>query len=254
VTPIGPDRASGDVSQVPELSAAVTRLAGLVLSRETVETALALVTEVAATTIAGSMGAGVTVVNEHGKRSKAMSDPVVERADALQYELDEGPCLTAWRTRQVVRVDDTASDRRWARWCSAAVHLHIRSVLSAPLVVADETIGAIKVYSREPAGYTERDEGVMGLFAAHAAILLANAQGVQEARRLSRQLGAALAGRDAVNRAEGALLARGAPDEEAAFALLADAARRSGGTVEDAARDLLAALRRRAGSAAPRAG
>src|SRR4051812_9894798 len=86
------------------LSSALTQMAGLVLSRESVDTALTLVTTLAVATIAGTTGAGVTLVDEHGKRSKAASNELVEQADALQYELEEGPCLTAWRTRQLVRI------------------------------------------------------------------------------------------------------------------------------------------------------
>jgi GAF domain-containing protein len=225
-----------------ELSSALTQMAGLVLSRETVDTALTLVTTLAAATIAGTTGAGVTLVDEHGKRSKAASNELVEQADALQYEFDEGPCLTAWRTRQLVRIDDTATDSRWPRWNSAAAHLGVRAVLSVGLVVHDEGIGAIKVYSDQPADYGSPEERVMSLFAEQAAILLANTQSLQQARRLSRQLTDALRGRDAIVRATGVLLARGATDQDAAFVLLSDAARRSGRTVQQFARELLAAV------------
>jgi GAF domain-containing protein len=225
-----------------ELSSALTQMAGLVLSRETVDTALTLVTTLAAATTAGTTGAGVTLVDEHGKRSKAASNQLVEQADALQYEFDEGPCLTAWRTRQLVRIDDTATDSRWPRWNSAAAHLGVRAVLSVGLVVEDERIGAIKVYSDQPANYGTPDERVMSLFAEQAAILLANTQSLQQARRLSRQLTDALRGRDAIVRATGVLLARGAADQDAAFIALTDAARRSGQTVRQLARELLAAV------------
>jgi GAF domain-containing protein len=217
-------------------------MAGLVLSRETVDTALTLVTTLAAATIAGTTGAGVTLVDEHGKRSKAASNELVEQADALQYEFDEGPCLTAWRTRQLVRIDETATDSRWPRWNSAAAHLGVRAVLSVGLVVDDENIGAIKVYSDQPANYGTSEERVMSLFAEQSAILLANTQSLQQARRLSRQLTDALRGRDAIVRATGVLLARGAADQDAAFIALTDAARRSGQTVQQLARDLLAAV------------
>jgi GAF domain-containing protein len=225
-----------------ELSSALAQMAGLVLSRETVETALMLATTLAAATITGTTGAGVTIADEHGKRSKAASNQLVEQADALQYEYDEGPCLTAWRTRQLVRIDDTASDSRWPRWNSAVARLGVRAVLSVGLVVDDESIGAIKVYSDQPANYGEHDERVMSLFAEQAAILLANTQSLQQARRLSRQLTDALRGRDAIVRATGVLLARGAADQDAAFIALTDAARRSGQTVQQLARELLAAV------------
>ena len=225
-----------------ELSSALTQMAGLVLSRETVDTAVALVTTLAEATIAGTTGAGVTIADEHGKRSKAASNQLVEQADALQYELDEGPCLTAWRTRQLVRIDDTVTDSRWPHWNNAAAQLGVRAVLSVPMVVDDESIGAIKVYSDQPARYGKHEERVMTLFGEQAAILLANTQSLQQARRLSRQLTDALRGRDVIVRATGVLLARGAADEAAAFTALTDAARRSGQTVQQLARELLAAL------------
>ena len=224
------------------LGTALSQMAGLLLSRETVDTALELVTTLAATTTAGTLGAAVTVVDEHGKRSRAASNAAVEQADALQYELDEGPCLTAWRTRQLVRIDDTTTDGRWPRWNDAVNPLGVRSVISAPLLVGDESIGAMKVYCERPMNYGRHDEHVMRLLAGQAAILLANSQSLQTARRLSRQLTEALATRDAISRATGVLLAQGATDEQEAFATLAAAARQADRPVQDVARALVAAL------------
>jgi GAF domain-containing protein len=225
-----------------DLGTALSQMAGLVLSRETVDTALELVTSLAATATAGTLGAGVTVVDEHGKRSRAASNSATEEADALQYEYDEGPCLTAWRRREVVRIDDTTTDGRWPRWNEAASALGVRSVLSAPLLVGEESIGAMKVYSERPMNYGPHDEHVMRLLAGQAAILLANSQSLQEARRLSRQLTEALASRDAVARATGVLLAQGATGEQDAFATLAAAARKAGRPVQDVARALVAVV------------
>ena len=225
-----------------DLGTALTQMAGLVLSRETVDTALELVTRLAATATAGTLGAAVTIVDEHGKRSRAASNSAVEEADARQYEFDEGPCLTAWRTGQVVRIDDTTTDGRWPRWNEAAGGLGVRSVLSAPLLVGEESIGAMKVYSGRPMNYGPHDEHVMELLAGQAAILLANSQSLQEARRLSRQLTEALASRDDVARATGVLLAQGAASEQEAFATLAAAARKTGRPVQDVARALVAAV------------
>lgn len=226
----------------PELAGALNQMAGLVLSRETVDTALELVTGLAAAATAGTLGAGVTVVDGHGKRSKATSNAAAEQADALQYELGEGPCLTAWATRDVVRVDDTRTDPRWPRWSEAVTALGVRSVLSAPLLAAEESIGAMKVYCERPMNYGPHDEHVMRLLAAQAAILLANSQSLAEARRLSRQLTDALASRDAIAQATGVLLAQGSPGRQEAFATLAAAAQRAGRPVEEIAQALLTYL------------
>ena len=233
-----------DLTAAPpmDLSAALNQMAGLVLSRETVHTAMELVTSLAATATAGTVGAGVTLVDEHGKRSRAASNQAVERADALQYELDEGPCLAAWQTRELVRIDDTTTDARWPRWNQAAGSLGVRSVLSAPLIVAGESIGAMKVYCERPLNYGPHDEQIMRLLAGQAAILLANSQSLREARRLSRQLSDALTSRDSIAQATGVLLAQGATSLQEAFAELATAARRARRPVEDVARALLTAV------------
>ena len=225
-----------------ELSAALNQMAGLVLSRETVDTALELVTRLAAAATAGTMGAGVTMVDEHGKRSKAASNVAVEQADALQYEFDEGPCLTAWRTGELVRIDDTATDARWPRWNEAVQPLGVRSVLSTPLIVAGESIGAMKVYCERTSNYGPQDEQIMLLLADQAAILLSNSQSLREARRLSRRLTEALASRDAVAQAVGVLLAQGATSAQDAFATLAAAAQRTRRPVEEIARALVSTV------------
>jgi GAF domain-containing protein len=240
-TPPRPDDSAPSV----ELSWALSQMSGLVLSRESVDTALELVTALAATATAGTLGAAVTLVDEHGKRSRAASNSAAEQADALQYEFDEGPCLTAWATRELVRIDDTTTDGRWPRWNEAVSRLGVRSVLSTPLLVGGESIGAMKVYCERPKNYGTHAEQVMRLLAAQAAILLANSQSLAEARRLSRQLTAALAGRDAIAEATGVLLAQGAASRRDAFADLAAAARQSGRPVEDVARALLAAVAER---------
>ena len=118
----------------------------------------------------------------------------------------------------MVRIDDTTTDGRWPRWNDAASGLGVRSVLSAPLLMREESIGAMKVYCDRPHNYGPHDEHVMRLLAAQAAILLANSQSLREARRLSRQLTEALASRDAVAQATGVLLARGATSPQDAFA------------------------------------
>jgi GAF domain-containing protein len=238
-----PDRPD-DLGAAPSVDVtwALSRMSGLLLSRETVDTALDLVTTVAATATAGTMGSAVTLVDAHGKHSKAASNAAVEQADALQYEFDEGPCLAAWRTRELVRIDDTTTDGRWPRWNEAVSRLGVRSVLSAPLLVGDESIGAMKVYCERPMNYGPQDEQVMRLLAEQAAILLANTQSLQEARRLSRQLTDALASRDVVAQATGVLLGQGAAGREDAFASLAATARQAGRPLADVARALLAAV------------
>ncbi len=229
-----------------DLTPLLTRMSGVLLSLETLETALGLVTSLAAQTLPTTAGAGVTLVDAAGKRTRASTDPEVERADALQYELDEGPCLTAWREQRIVRMDDVSTDPRWPRWSRAVGGLGVRSVLSAPMTAADDSIGALKVYSPSPRAYDEPAEQVLELFARQAAILLANVVTLEQAQQRSAQLKEALRNRDLIGQAKGVLIAQGAPGEDAAFELLVTASQRSSTKLFEVARQLVASATTRA--------
>ncbi|SER72365.1 GAF domain-containing protein [Lentzea xinjiangensis] len=211
-----------DLPLADELAAVSARMSGLLLSRETVGTALSLVTSLAGEALPGTAGAGVTLLDEQGRRATAAAtDPIVDHLDGLQYELGEGPCLHAWERRHVVRIDDVAGDERWPRWIAAARKSEMRSALSAPMVAGGDALGAIKVYGRRPGVFGEREEYLLTMFAAQSAILVANMRSFENARRLSEALTDALRGRDVINMAKGIVMAREHVDEGTAFAVLA---------------------------------
>lgn len=236
------DPPSSDTAQAssPELTAVLAQLGAVVLSVETIGTTIELVTTLAAKTIPETTGAGVTLIDGRGKRTTAASDPMVEQADTLQYQLDSGPCLTAWRDQTSIRIDDTGSETRWPQWIAAIADTNVRAVLSVPLRTGGVSIGAIKVYSAQPNTYDSRAEQLLELFAQQAAILLTNTQTLSDARRLSADLSAALNNRDIIGQAKGVLIAQGAADERAAFSMLAAASQRSNVKVHDVARQVVA--------------
>lgn len=208
-----------------ELTLVYARMSGLLLSDQTVQTALQLVTSLALDTISGASGAGVTLIDVDGRRtSAAATSDLVAEADRLQYELDEGPCLTACADRELVRIDDLAQETRWPRWTEVALPLGLRSSLSVPMVAPDRVLGAIKVYGQEPNAFTAASEALLTRFAAQATILLANVQSLEQADRLSDSLQQALSARNVIATATGILMERFRLTEEQAFLrLVADA-------------------------------
>jgi GAF domain-containing protein len=228
-----------DQVESSQIAKALARMSAVLLSQESVATTVELVANLAEKTLPDTAGAGVSLMDVVGKRTTAASNPLVQRADRLQYELDEGPCLTAWRDRVVVFVDDVETEHRWPAWTASVAPLGIRSVLSAPMLVTDGSIGAIKVYSRRPAAYDQHSEQLLTLFARQAAILLANAQSYEDAQQLTVQLKAALRSRDVIGQAKGILIASGAPDEQAAFAMLVAASQRTNTKVREVAQRLV---------------
>ena len=222
-----------------ELGVLLAQMGAVVLSTETMGTTLKLVTTLATEAIAGAAGAGVTLVDDRGKHSMAASSSLVAEADAVQYRLDAGPCLTSWRDRVKVRVDDVTTDTRWPDWSAQVVEVGVRSLLTIPLVAADICVGSIKVYAAEPGAFDDRAEHLLELFAQQAAILLVNTQTLADARRSNLQLSEALENRDVIGRAKGILLAQGAADDAAAFAILIAASQHTNTKLHTVARNLV---------------
>ena len=228
-----------------ELAGVFARMSGLLLSEETVETSLSLLSSLARETVPGATGAGVSVIDEQGRRSSGSTDARVREADNLQYEMDEGPCLTAAATRELVRIDDLEADPRWPTWAAAAVRLGLGAAMSSPLVVGDRSLGAMKVYADEPRTFDAASEQRLALFSAQAAVLVANVRSYHQAKRLSDGMRQAVHDRDTISVAKGVLMARESVDEDIALRLLLARSERDGTTVAEAARSVIGAVARR---------
>ena len=223
-----------------ELGRVYARMSGFVLSQETVETAVNLVTSLALDTIAGATGAGVTLVDAESRRESAgATSDLVAEADALQYRLGEGPCLTSIAADELIRIDDLQQDERWPRWRDATLPLGLRSSLSAPLRAEGRVIGALKVYGREPHSFDARSEPLLTRFAQQAAILLSNMSTLDRAERLSESLQSALRTRNVIALANGVLMERHRLTEEQAFLRLVEGARRHARELADEAAAVL---------------
>ncbi len=238
--------AAPSIPLTDELAGVFARMSGLLLSEETVGTSLSLLSALAHETVPGSCGAGVSIV-EGGRRTSAGStDDRVREADSKQYELDEGPCLAAAAGRELVVVEDLQHEPRWPRWAAEVAPLGLRGALSAPLVAGGTTLGAIKVYADHPAAFDGRSRQLLTLFSAQAAILVANVQSSERARRLSEGMRQAVRDRDVVGTARGVLIGRHGIDEEAALRMLLARSQEKGVPLADAARAVVdSAVRRR---------
>ena len=154
--------------------------------------------------------AGITMLGDNGKPTTAVfTDPDAPEIDAAQYASGAGPCLDAWRERRVVRIDDmTNAGARYSEFAKAACDHGVESVLSLPLVAANNGLGALNLYARIAGGFTEEDETLGLELASAAATVLANASAYWAANQLSQQLGQAMRSRAVIEQAKGILMAR----------------------------------------------
>lgn len=178
-----------------------------------VEETLQSIAEMACETIHANM-CGVMLVHRGNRvETAAVTDEVVRRADNLQIELGQGPCLEAIDDRTTFVIRDTTTETRWATWCAQVAALGISSVVSVRLFTQAGTIGSINVYGQEPDQFDTDDAVLVAIFAGHASVALA-------AARTESGLRQAMDGRHLIGLAQGILMERFDLSTEKAFAVL----------------------------------
>jgi transcriptional regulator with GAF, ATPase, and Fis domain len=158
--------------------------------------------------------AGVSIVHRRGIDTPAATSDRVERADDLQYELNEGPCLDAIRVTELIHSSDLAIDGRWPKWGPRVVdECDVRSMLSVRLYVEEDNLGALNMYSRRLDGFDANQQAEGLALAAHVAIALVAAQEIE-------QLNNAVSARTVIGQAQGILMERFDIDADRAFSVL----------------------------------
>lgn len=158
--------------------------------------------------------ASITLVGIDGTVETAMSsDPLVDQADSFQYELSEGPCLTAAEEGGVYVIPESATDQRWPRWGPKVAALGLNSILSIHLFTGQNTLGALNLYAGPSHRYSAADVEAAQVVAAHASVALARS-------RDERNLWATIDSRHLIGQAQGVLMERYGLDADATFAVL----------------------------------
>jgi GAF domain-containing protein len=200
-----------------QLSQSLSRLAGVVLTEETSDAILELVVSLARSTIKGADGVGVTIVRDDKFTTAAHSDAIAREVDAFQYELSDGPCLSAMVDGNQTRIESMILETRWPLFVPRAKDKGILSTWSFPLTVRGRSIGALNLYSRELDGFKNSDENIAKTFAMHASTVLSNAIAYSTSAQLTGQLREALESRQLIGEATGILIERLSCGRETAF-------------------------------------
>ncbi len=185
-------------------------------------------------------GAGVMLEDEHGRlRFVAASDPTLRALEALQIEFDEGPCLMAYRTGEVVHADDLAGRTAFPRFAEAALDAGMGSVFSYPLRYRGSVIGALNVYDTTARQLTDEDDRAGRTLAGVATAYLLHARDITRFRTENKQLARALDRRIVVEQAKGFVQAVAGVDAATAWEAIRRHARSHQVKAEEVARRLL---------------
>ena len=239
----GPADASLD-EDVADLRASLDDLAGLVTEGLSLDEVLAHVAKFAAHAVPGADGAGVTLLRTDGSENLvealAASDPFVAEIDEIQYVgVHEGPCITAALERRTVRSGSLGGEQLWPRFGPRVGRLGVHSVLSLPLLLPGQVVGAINVYARAKNTFGEHAVDLGESFARPAAVAVHNAQILARAVTLTAHLQAALSSRPIIDQAIGLIRGRTGATAEAALTRLRDISQREHRKLREVAQQMV---------------
>jgi signal transduction histidine kinase len=136
--------------------------------------------------LAGARYAALGVPDERGSFAEFVVDGISERVRKAIGPLprQHGMLAVMLRDGEPLRLADIRADPRFEGWPQA--HPDLTDILGVPIKDGGRVLGFIfAANKRAGGGFTARDEALVTLFAAHAAIALANARLYERSRQLS---------------------------------------------------------------------
>ena len=171
-------------------------------------------------------GAGLMLTDdEQHLRSVAASDERFAHLEELQIRHQEGPCIDAFESKELVGVEDLAQDRRWPDFSQAAVARKVRAVLASPLPYNRDAVGVVAVLSEDSHPWSAEGELALLAFTDLAALLIASMMQSEQHSELASQLQGALESRQVIEQAKGILMGRQGITARAAYEQLRAQAR-----------------------------
>jgi GAF domain-containing protein len=223
------------VTDALDFTAALAEAARTINQPRSMEETLEVIADTARHSIPGFDDVGISLMHSDGKiETKAATGDLVWELDALQYDLNEGPCVSSLREEPVIVVEHLRHAQRWPHFVPRALKLGLKSQMALRLYVdEDGTIGGINLYSTSSEDIEPHAPQLAEVFAAQAAVALGHAQEV-------RHLNDALVSRQQIGVALGVLIERYKIDENAAFSFLTRISSHSNTKLRDVAAGVVA--------------
>ncbi|MCU1398599.1 MAG: histidine kinase [Acidimicrobiales bacterium] len=211
------------------------QLAQVLQTERTLGVALANIVEAATHSVPGC-DAGTIAISIGGRpATAAMTGTVALELDLVQYDNDDGPCLTSFRSASALRLDLYEQGDVFPHIAIAAQRVGVRAVLSVPAIWGGETIGTLNLYSRTRP-FDETAQTVAAVLAAQVAIAVSRSPEfvaaravVEEAQRdaddhsqVALATGLLISSQDCTREQAESLLERAAADDEQTILQIAE--------------------------------
>ncbi|HEY3883159.1 MAG TPA: ANTAR domain-containing protein [Trebonia sp.] len=139
-------------------------------------------------------------------RSVAASDDRFAHLEDLQIQHQEGPCIEAYDTKELIGAADLEQEERWPLFAKAAVQREVRAVLATPLPYNQDAVGVVAVLSERSRPWSPANELALLAFTDLAALLIASIMQGERQSELAGQLQGALNSRQVIEQAKGIVM------------------------------------------------
>ena len=182
---------------VDGLGAAMAKVVATMHAPVDMPAALQAITSATVDTLANVNYVSISLTRDDGQIvTLAPTAPLAAEADAMQYQLGEGPCLEAALDEPVVLSENLARDARWPSYGPAAAKAGLGSQVAFQFLAQHGHVrGALNLYSEQARALDAATMQIGALFATQVAITMGwvrHEEDVQAALYTREQIGMAI--------------------------------------------------------------
>lgn len=186
--------------------------------------------------ILGAAATGILLADAQGVlQVMAASSETTTVLELFQVQNEEGPCLDAFRSGEVVANNDLSGESPWPRFAALAVESGFVSVYAVPMRVRDNVLGTMNLFMADPGPLAPVDAVVAQALAHAATLTLLQDRAAANSHRLTTQLQGALNSRITIEQAKGVISELAHIDTDEAFLRLHSFARNHNAKLTDVA-------------------
>ncbi|HUR23760.1 MAG TPA: GAF and ANTAR domain-containing protein [Acidimicrobiales bacterium] len=224
----------------PETVEKLSRVTRLLKTQRTLPAQLEAVVDIVKRTVPSCDSAGIVLLVDGEATSIAVTDRLTVEIDLVQYQTDEGPCLSAMNEGHVVRIDILERDSQFTRFAPGALDRGLRSVLSTPLTANGRTVGALNMYSMTANAFDDRTSDAVRSMVEYAGQAISTSPLYAYSLEMIDGLVEDLETRSMIEQATGVLMASQEGTSSDALGRLRDLAMRSGESMRTVAEWVIA--------------
>lgn len=214
------------------------RLAEVLQTQRTLGATLAALAEAATVSVPGCDAASIAISIAGRPSTAAITARVALELDMVQYDTDDGPCLTSFRSMSTVRVDLVEEGAAFPHFAVIARQKGFRGVLSVPATWGDDVVATLNLYSRS-GPFDETAVSIGSVLAAQVAIAVSRSPEFAAARQVVEEAQRNAEDDAEVNLATGLLMVNESCTAEQAEALLRQSATQSERTILEIAQRII---------------